>query len=112
MTTNAEPGLAQEPTQRPPAGQPPLTDEQAHQLASQVPEWQLGPDRLERELRFRGFDEAMTFVNRVAAIAAAADHHPDIAISYNKVRLALSTHAIGGLSQNDFIVAARIDGVL
>lgn len=112
MTANAESGLAQERTQRPQAGQPALTDEQARELAGQVPEWQLGPDQLERELKFRGFDEAMVFVNRVAAIAVAADHHPDIAISYNKVRLALSTHAIGGLSRNDFIVAARIDGVL
>jgi 4a-hydroxytetrahydrobiopterin dehydratase len=55
------------------------------------------------------FRQAMDFVNSVAAIANEQDHHPDVFISYNKVQFTLSTHKIGGLSLNDFIVAAKID---
>lgn len=54
----------------------------------------------------------MAFVNRVAAVAEEQRHHPDIRISYNKVRLTLSTHKIGGLSRNDFILAAKIDRLI
>ncbi len=64
---------------------------------------------IKREFRFKDFRQAMEFVNSVAAIANEQDHHPDIFISYNKVQLTLSTHKIGGLSLNDFIVAAKID---
>ncbi|TSC71538.1 MAG: 4a-hydroxytetrahydrobiopterin dehydratase [Parcubacteria group bacterium Gr01-1014_48] len=67
------------------------------------------PSRLRKEYAFKNFTEAMVFINRVAGIADTEGHHPDIFISYNKVRLELWTHAIGGLSENDFIVAAKID---
>jgi len=90
-------------------GEPPLAQTEAATLAREVPAWTLGPGSLEREFALKDFREAMTFVNRVAAIANEEDHHPDIAISYNKVRFKLSTHKIGGLSLNDFIVAAKID---
>jgi len=62
-----------------------------------------------KEAKFSDFKEAMQFVNTVADIAENAGHHPDIYISYNKVEIILWTHAIGGLSLNDFIVAARIE---
>lgn len=90
-------------------GQPPLSGGQATGLSKQVPDWSLKDEVLERDFRFKGFDEAMEFVNKVAAIAASEDHHPDICVSYNKVSLKLTTHKIGGLSKNDFIVAAKID---
>ncbi|MHB8997219.1 MAG: 4a-hydroxytetrahydrobiopterin dehydratase [Armatimonadota bacterium] len=109
MGVTQEIKLAQEKTQPPQAGQQPLSVEEAKQLASQVPQWKLGDDKLTREYRFADFDEAIDFVNELAHLAKAADHHPDIQISYNKVKLTLSTHKIGGLSRNDFIVAARVD---
>jgi 4a-hydroxytetrahydrobiopterin dehydratase len=91
------------------SGDPPLVRKEAEDLVQQIPSWSLEDKEIKHEFRFKDFREAMEFVNRVAAIANEQDHHPDIAISYNKVRLALSTHKIGGLSLNDFIVAARID---
>jgi len=101
--------LSQEKTRPPQAGDQPLSADEAKQLASQVPQWKLAQDKLTRELRFADFDEAIDFVNELADAAKAADHHPDIQISYNKVHLTLSTHRISGLSRNDFILAARID---
>jgi 4a-hydroxytetrahydrobiopterin dehydratase len=112
MRVAEETNIAQERTQKPQQGQQPLSAEEAQQLAGQVPDWKLQGDKLERDLKFADFNEAMEFVNEVARVAASADHHPDLQISYNKVHLTLSTHKIGGLSRNDFIVAARIDDVL
>lgn len=90
-------------------GEPALTSAQAEELAVQTPEWTLGERALAREYRFADFREAMAFVNRLADLAEAQNHHPDIIISYNTVKLHLSTHKIGGLSRNDFILAAKID---
>ncbi len=92
-------------------GEPPLKKEETRELAKQIPHWTLREKEIERELQFKGFLEAMDFVNEVAAVAQAADHHPDICINYNKVKLNLSTHSIGGLSRNDFIIAAKIDRI-
>ena len=90
-------------------GTAPLSQKEAEELQREVPLWSPGKGSIEREFRFTDFRGAMEFVNRVAAIANDEDHHPDIFISYSKVRLTLSTHKIGGLSPNDFIVAAKID---
>jgi 4a-hydroxytetrahydrobiopterin dehydratase len=101
--------LAEQTTQPVPSGAQPLSREEARELLRNIDAWSLGVHTLAREFRFRDFREAMEFVNRVAALADEQDHHPDIFVSYNKVQLTLSTHAIGGLSLNDFIVAAKID---
>jgi 4a-hydroxytetrahydrobiopterin dehydratase len=101
--------LAKEMTRAPQAGDPPLTLEEAGTLAGEVPEWTLTEHQVERTFKFKDFDEAMAFANKVADLAREADHHPDMHISYSKVRLELATHKIGGLSRNDFIMAARID---
>jgi 4a-hydroxytetrahydrobiopterin dehydratase len=90
-------------------GEVPLAQSQAAELSRQVPGWSLKEAALERDFVFKGFAEAMEFVNRVAAIASAEDHHPDMCVYYNKVSFKLTTHKIGGLTRNDFIVAARID---
>ena len=73
--------------------------------------WTLSGDekRLTHIFRFHDFKEAMEFVNRVAALAEAEGHHPDMKISWNKVTLELTTHAVGGLSENDFILASKIE---
>ncbi len=91
------------------SGDPPLVRKEAEDLMRQIPTWSFAEKEIGKEFRFKDFCEAMEFVNRVAAIANEQDHHPDIFIYYNKVKLALSTHKIGGLSLNDFIVAAKID---
>jgi len=75
----------------------------------ELPGWELGQSAITREYRFKNFVEAMSFVNKIADIANAEDHHPDIFISYSRVRVELSTHKIGGLSINDFIMAAKIN---
>ncbi len=93
------------------AGEPPLKKEEIRELSKQIPHWSINEKEIGRELQFKGFMEAMDFVNEIAAVAQAADHHPDICIFYNRVKLALSTHSIGGLSRNDFIVAAKIDRI-
>lgn len=75
--------------------------------------WRLSDDgkQLSREFRFGDFYRTMSFVNALAHIANIEDHHPDLEIGYNYCRLRYSTHSIGGLSENDFICAAKIDGI-
>ena len=77
-------------------------------LLPQVPGWEARDDRLHRQFRFRDFVTAMRFVNRMADVAEAEGHHPDFTVHYREVDVTIWTHAIGGLSQNDFILAAKI----
>jgi 4a-hydroxytetrahydrobiopterin dehydratase len=93
------------------AGIAPLSVKESETLLLETPAWSLRENEIARNFRFKDFHEAMQFVNEIAAIANEQDHHPDIYISYNKVRVTLSTHKINGLSLNDFIVAAKIDRV-
>jgi 4a-hydroxytetrahydrobiopterin dehydratase len=74
-----------------------------------LPEWQLRGEEIIRIFQFKDFVESMKFVNKVAEIAEAAQHHPDILINWNKVTLSLTTHDSGGLTRNDFDLAAKID---
>jgi 4a-hydroxytetrahydrobiopterin dehydratase len=92
-------------------GVAPLSPEDAERLLRQTPGWTLeeGGTRLRRGLEFRDFVAAMQFVNRVADLAEEQGHHPDIAIHWNRVDLTLWTHKIGGLHENDFILAARVN---
>lgn len=93
-------------------GDPPLTDEKENELIKEVSDWLLlrdGTHRLKKQFKFKNFKDSISFVNRVADIAENEGHHPDIYIFYNKVQLDLFTHAVGGLSENDFILAAKID---
>ncbi len=76
-----------------------------------LPGWSLDGEALFRELRFLDFAQAIAFVNRVAAIAEEMGHHPDIEIHYNQVRLRLSTHLAGGVTDLDLDLAARIDAL-
>jgi 4a-hydroxytetrahydrobiopterin dehydratase len=95
-------------------GVPPLTESEARQMAAGAPGWRLEENgtRLSRRFEFRDFVEAMKFVNRVADIAEREGHHPDIAIHWTKVDLTLWTHKIGGLHENDFILAAKVNRLL
>jgi 4a-hydroxytetrahydrobiopterin dehydratase len=74
-----------------------------------IPEWELEKKHIERTFEFDDFSESIDFVNSVAEVAEDEEHHPDIDIRYNKVRLLLSTHSKGGLTDLDFNLAERID---
>ena len=74
-----------------------------------IPEWELEKNHIERTFEFDDFADAIDFVNAVAEVAEEEEHHPDIDIRYNKVRLVLSTHSKGGLTELDFGLAERID---
>ena len=93
------------------AGTPPMPAAQAQTLLAEVPGWDLADQTLSRMFRFKDFKAAMAFVNQVAGLAEAEGHHPDIHISWNRVRLELTTHAIKGLSENDFILAAKVNAL-
>ncbi|RKZ37783.1 MAG: 4a-hydroxytetrahydrobiopterin dehydratase [Gammaproteobacteria bacterium] len=95
-------------------GTAPLDAAQAIRLLEQVPDWALAedPQHINRRFRFKNFHQTMAFVNAVAWIAHGEDHHPDMEASYAACTVHYSTHAIGGLSENDFICAAKIDGLL
>ncbi len=86
-----------------------LPAEEAAELARAIPDWTLLEKQLQREFLFKDFREAMAFVNHVADAANETGHHPDILVSYNRVKLTLFTHKVGGLTRNDFILAAKID---
>ena len=74
-------------------------------------DWQLSDDgkHLRREFKFVDFYRTMSFLNAIAHVANIEDHHPDLEVGYNYCRVRYSTHSIGGLSENDFICAAKID---
>jgi 4a-hydroxytetrahydrobiopterin dehydratase len=93
-------------------GTPPLGASEAAAYLPLVPNWEMRDgESIRRRFRFEDFVGSMAFVNRIAEVAESEGHHPDIYISYNRVRIDLTTHAIGGLSQNDFIMAAKIDEI-
>ena len=94
------------------AGTPPILFNAGKDLAKEIPLWTLEDKSISREFKFKDFKHAMQFVNQVAELAETENHHPDIYISYSRVRLVLSTHKIGELSLNDFILASKIDLLL
>ena len=94
-------------------GVPKLSSDEAKEQVRQLQGWELtrGSDWIEKRWKFKNFKGAMAFVNEVADLAEEEGHHPDIHVEgYRNVRIEISTHAIGGLSENDFILAAKIDG--
>lgn len=92
-------------------GVEPLKSEQLTQRMKVLePGWRIVDEkRLEREFSFKDFKQALDFVNRVGELAEAEGHHPDLYLAYGKVGITLWTHKIGGLHDNDFILAAKID---
>lgn len=89
----------------------PLTEVEANVLMKQIPGWSLAPDvkSISKNFSFKNFAQALQFTNEVGAIAESEGHHPDITLGWGKVGVSLTTHAIKGLSENDFIVAAKIN---
>jgi 4a-hydroxytetrahydrobiopterin dehydratase len=91
-------------------GTPPLPETEAAELSLDVPEWERDGNRaLRREFDFPNFRDAFAFVTRVALIAEAEGHHPDIELGWGRAAFELTTHAASGLTRNDFVLAAKID---
>jgi len=93
-------------------GTPPLTEDKVKQLLPQVPGWELEEGKLVRRFKLNNFKEAISLVNKVADLAEADNHHPNISVyGWRNVKLTFFTHAINGLSENDFIMAAKVNAL-
>ena len=94
---------------------PPLDDEQIAKLKPQVAAWEIirieGIQRMQRSFKFKNFTEALAFTNKVGMLAEEEDHHPMLVTEWGKVTVSWWTHAVRGLHQNDFIMAAKTDSV-
>ena len=89
-----------------------MMKEEVEKYLHQVENWKIVGDALEKNYKFSNFRQAIEFINRVADVAEAENHHPDILLwSWNNVKLTLTTHAVKGLSENDFSLASRIDKI-
>jgi 4a-hydroxytetrahydrobiopterin dehydratase len=89
-----------------------LNEQEAKIRASALPGWQIESGELVKSFQFTDFRAALGFVNRVGEAAEAAQHHPDIDIRYNKVRLSLVTHDAGGLTEKDFDLATKANSMV
>jgi 4a-hydroxytetrahydrobiopterin dehydratase len=92
------------------AGQAASASEIQAQLA-ELPGWSLRDGAIERSLAFRDYHETIAFVNALAWVVHGEDHHPDLAVGYNRCTVRWNTHSVGGISENDFICAAKTDAV-
>lgn len=95
-------------------GVAPLTPEQLTTLLKRIPGWKLttGKTEIQRDFQFKNYYHTMAFVNAIAWMAHQENHHPDLEVGYNHCLVRYSTHAINGLSENDFICAAKVNGLL
>jgi len=112
MSTATTTPLAKKKCQPCEGGIPALTAEEIKKLQPGVPQWRVSTDgkTLHREWRVKDFATALDFFRRIGDVAEAEDHHPDLHLTgYRNVAIELSTHAVGGLTENDFILAAKID---
>jgi len=89
-----------------------VTPAQIQRLRRTIPDWKIASAELSRQFNFENFYETMAFVNAVAWIANQQDHHPDLAVTYNKCIVNFSTHSVGGLSEKDFECARQVDELL
>lgn len=94
-------------------GIPAMSKDEIKALLPQVPEWKVSEDNqmISRRFTFKGFYKTMAFVNAIAWIANQENHHPDLEVGYNYCLVKYTTHAVDGLTQNDFICAAKIDAL-
>jgi len=91
-------------------GIPPLEKGEAEKLLKQLQQdWQLTDNKISRTFSFKNYYQTIAFVNAVAWVSHREDHHPDMMVGYDRCRVEYTTHAIGGLSENDFICAAKVD---
>ncbi len=93
-------------------GVPPLPQEETDRLLKDMDGWRQEGQAIAKTYRFKNYHETMAFVNATAWVSHREDHHPDLEVGYNQCTVRYITHAIGGLSENDFICAAKIDNLL
>ena len=95
-------------------GVPALNAEAVKGLLAKLDDWQVNAEHtiIHKTFTFKGFNKVMSLVNAIAWIANQEQHHPDMEVHYNRVKVCFSTHAINGLSENDFICAAKVDALL
>lgn len=93
-------------------GTPALDQSSVAQLLRQLPGWQVQGNQISKTYRFENYYQTIAFVNATAWISHQQDHHPDIDIGYNTCTVRYSTHSVGGLSENDFICAAKVQAIL
>jgi 4a-hydroxytetrahydrobiopterin dehydratase len=92
-----------------PPGTPALQEQKIQEYLSELPGWELKGGQIAKTYHFRNYYETLAFVNATAWISHRQDHHPDLEVGYNKCTIRYSTHSVGGLSENDFICAARVE---
>lgn len=91
-------------------GVPPMKGDEVEKLSAQLPEWQVvNEHHLRKTYRFKDFSETLVFVNRVGELAEEQGHHPDICFGWGKAEITIWTHKIDGLTESDFVLAAKID---
>ncbi len=110
MAKETSRGLAQK-SSKSGGGAARVEDAQAAKLLKQIPGWKRQGGEISKTFSFKNYHETMAFVNATAWISHREDHHPDLEASYNKCRVRYSTHSVGGLSENDFICAAKIEAL-
>jgi 4a-hydroxytetrahydrobiopterin dehydratase len=93
------------------AGAPALTQVEAKNLLKQLDNWKLKDNVISKTFEFKNYYQVMAFVNAVAWMTHREDHHPDMTVGYDKCGMEYSTHSVGGLSENDFICAAKVDAL-
>lgn len=93
-------------------GVPPLTKVEISELLQQIPGWEYNGSTISKAYRFKNYYETIAFVNATAWVSHHEDHHPDLQVKYNECRVHFVTHAIKGLSENDFICAAKINALV
>ncbi len=94
------------------SGMPPLAKDEVSALLQRLDGWQQSGTRIFKTYQFKNFYQTMAFVNALAWIAHREGHHPDLHIVFNRCEISYTTHAIDGLSENDFICAAKVDALL
>lgn len=92
-------------------GMPPMEHSRIVEHLAKVPGWELAKGEIAKTYHFKNYYETIAFVNAVAWISHREDHHPDLEVGYNKCRVRYSTHSVGGLSENDFICAAKLNAL-
>ena len=93
-------------------GTPPLGEDRVTALLSHLSGWQRDGGRISKTFQFRNYYETLAFVNATAWISHREDHHPDLEVGYNRCTVSYSTHSVGGLSENDFICAAKVEQLM
>jgi 4a-hydroxytetrahydrobiopterin dehydratase len=95
------------------AGTPPLGERRVRELLAKIPGWDLTkPGEIGKTYRFKNYYETMAFVSAIAWVSHRENHHPNLEVGYDQCRIRYSTHSVGGLSENDFICAAKVDALV